>query len=532
MRYNSQGTMTLTFEPDEEGAVVDDFCEDCTYLTFWDKIKLWFSNLWRSIFKPILPLVSAQSLDSVYDSSEKEITISDKGDVIEKVKLIENTDVCGVYCYAIKDFTIYKNLSLVDGVRFYRLIGKDWVSSSLRSYKFYLWTRGQIESVKVLEDNCLGVDKECTTKFHYENISLPDWSIYNGEVLEGDFNGTDYTLKLVGYKRPSWIYEWQVLTNSIWTTQWATWGNISDGDQAEIILNSPVDHLISYNKTETFNCTVNITGGSYLVNISLWQNLPTSEFLEYVNNESTYFHNDTGTTSATLGSGYPNYDGSIWMNMVKNMSTQLDGYYIKNVSTYCKVAGSVGGNGWTRLKVYLQNGTMYLSEEKDYVSGSVWELETWDMPFWVKDEKIAWISFWSRTDKGTISGYVGGGANAYWGINTTMDFTETFVHTIVEDIDWTCQACDSDGVCGFSLENRTLLIDVTGSGSGQSGGGGRDLNWNPEVYSLLGQALRDLFYPSEIGEFFNEFKVFMVLLIKFVFRQPAGITGLESDIIE
>jgi len=38
--------------------------------------------------------------------------------------------------------------------------------------------------------------------------------------------------------------------------------------------------------------------------------------------------------------------------------------------------------------------------------------------------------------------------------------TETYTNTITAPTLWTCQACDSDGDCGFALENRTVLIDT------------------------------------------------------------------------
>jgi len=43
---------------------------------------------------------------------------------------------------------------------------------------------------------------------------------------------------------------------------WATWGNISSGDDAEVILNSPADNAIVYYPEVTFNATAEVTGGA------------------------------------------------------------------------------------------------------------------------------------------------------------------------------------------------------------------------------------------------------------------------------
>jgi hypothetical protein len=53
-------------------------------------------------------------------------------------------------------------------------------------------------------------------------------------------------------------------------SEWATWGNISTGAQAEVILNSPTNGATVYTNLVTTNASANVTGGAYLVNATLY----------------------------------------------------------------------------------------------------------------------------------------------------------------------------------------------------------------------------------------------------------------------
>jgi len=53
----------------------------------------------------------------------------------------------------------------------------------------------------------------------------------------------------------------------------ATWGSISGGDDAEVILNVPADNAVNANGIVNFSCSANITGGPGILNISLLNNI-------------------------------------------------------------------------------------------------------------------------------------------------------------------------------------------------------------------------------------------------------------------
>ena len=184
-----------------------------------------------------------------FSNTDKEMTIylGDREDFLdfgqhtfERIKLVENTNVCGKDCYAIKNFTIYENTSLVDDIRFFRLINGEWVLGNIRNYNIYL----------------------------YKNNHWIDY--FFNQTLYGNLTGVNYTIKIEGYKNPSWIYDWQILNNGFWSLEWAIWGNISEGDDAEVYQISPIDNSVSQTNTDLFQCFGNITGGTEIVNMSLW----------------------------------------------------------------------------------------------------------------------------------------------------------------------------------------------------------------------------------------------------------------------
>lgn len=154
------------------------------------------------------------------------------GDKLKETTLTENHgNSCGKSCYSIVEIVLKKDGSLVDGIRFYELLGSEKILSSINSYKFYLKTG---ETSKIVDDyawtcedtgilNINGTTiKNCYDKkvgTHTEII--PIWSEYNeGTILP---KGT-YILKLEGEKRYDISYDWQILENGIWSENWEVWG--------------------------------------------------------------------------------------------------------------------------------------------------------------------------------------------------------------------------------------------------------------------------------------------------------------------
>ncbi len=201
---------------------------------------------------------------------------------IKKVILKDNTDTCGDDCYAIKQINNLEEGSLIDDVRFYRIYDDGSQKlSNIRSYNFYIKTKEEEYSVDDYELKCINDvynskndswSQSCSNVIIGSHIEKePLWVPYTLRETKPKGN---YTIKLVGEKRPNWAYDWQVLIGdtSTWTEKWATWGSIGGGDDGEVILNSPADGATAYTNLQTFNATATVTGGSTLENISLWTN--------------------------------------------------------------------------------------------------------------------------------------------------------------------------------------------------------------------------------------------------------------------
>lgn len=109
---------------------------------------------------------------------------------VEEIELKENTDICGIDCFAIKEITIYTDTKLIDSVKFYT-INEDGsrTEQPIRSYQFYLKN---------------GTD---------------GWIPYDYEVMPA---GT-YTVKLEGQKRPTRTVDWIITSQGQEIGEWAVW---------------------------------------------------------------------------------------------------------------------------------------------------------------------------------------------------------------------------------------------------------------------------------------------------------------------
>jgi len=224
-----------------------------------------------------------------------------KGEKLRDVELTENTESCSDDCFAIMSMKIYKEQPLIEGVEFYRIFEDgSQVLSNIRSYNFYINTKGQTKEIDKWENVCDNkkISENGTIFCEYkivgkEKINLPDWSIYHiGEVMPKG----DYLVKLEGKKRPDWIYDWIIKTNNVKLKEWAIWGNISEGDEAEVVLISPEDNDTSVDSNVNFTCSANVTNGAGIVNMSFWLDGVLNESINVpysLNNISTITYDNT-----------------------------------------------------------------------------------------------------------------------------------------------------------------------------------------------------------------------------------------------
>jgi len=195
---------------------------------------------------------------------------------IKEVTLEDNTDYCSSDCYAIKEITNLKPMPLIEDVRFLRDFGD---GKFVAWNGFINWRVLVEEDVEQFETICkegkeIFDEKNGTSYFEQDcsQISTGFEKQWLPLDFKKEYEGT-YKVKLEGGKKESTILDWQVKTNGEWLDAWAVWGNISDGDDAEVILNSPADGSTSLTSSVTFNASANVTGGAYLTNMSFCSNI-------------------------------------------------------------------------------------------------------------------------------------------------------------------------------------------------------------------------------------------------------------------
>ena len=203
---------------------------------------------------------------------------------VADIELINNSDVCGESCFAEKEITLYNDGILIDEITF-KTLQEDgsWIKQDIRNYRFSY--QGEIQDYKTVcvdeKELSLNGTKTQTCTQVTDGTHIGKINYNEGDVVKA---GT-YLLRLEGAKKPSRTVDWIVKSNGIWTNEWAVWGNISAGDDAEVILNSPADELISLTNEVIFNATANVTGGATLTNMTLYNNISGS----WIANRTKFF---------------------------------------------------------------------------------------------------------------------------------------------------------------------------------------------------------------------------------------------------
>jgi len=443
----------------------------------------------------------ASSLKFDNIKSEKDITFDGKSIVgnylLEKYKPIEiknlfgfgrtqfegyisqHTETCGEDCSSTIEIQTGQDGILVDEVIF-KTLQKDesWIEQDVRSSKFSYWG-----DVSDYETQCIKLKEVCNENINGTTCSIPEecsqikigshkgWINYNlgQELLEGI-----YTVKLEADKKPSRTVDWVIKTNGEWLESWATWGNISSGDDAEVILNSPADNAIVYYPEVTFNATAEVTGGATLVNMSLWTNESgTWEAKNTTNIMGFGDYNDTKNFAVgTDGTGETTYT---FTASAKSIG------YVETARAMWN-AFSTNPGVWTidikQNSSTLATGTLVPSDNS--VSNITFQYIDYSSPIQVGEFQIVYtrnsgnavlvVGANQRNYVGTLFNYTNqyeitraGGYSEYGAIiyrNNGINFSiQTWNRTLTASTLWNVQACDSDGDCGFSTSNYTVLLD-------------------------------------------------------------------------
>jgi len=331
---------------------------------------------------------------------------------VAELELVNNSERCSD-CYADVPITLYNDGILIDKVIF-KTLQKDgtWIEQAIRNYQISY--PGEIKKYKTV---CEEQTTQNGTAFKVcedvdDGTSLGRIIYQEGEVVEA---GT-YYVRINGQKKPSRTVDWIIETNGITTNEWAVWGNISEGDDAEVILNDPDNASSSLNFETLFNATANITSGARVTNMSLWTNssglwsvaniseiYPSKLEVQYRLDESSgdvidYSDNvsngtNVGATTEQTGiindaynfdAGEGSYGDHFTIpqvnldNFTINMWVNPDGNWGANSDHFCSLKD---GSGATGDRIYYDNAITFQID--DSITGSGYALAnhigTWKM---------------------------------------------------------------------------------------------------------------------------------------------------------
>jgi len=394
---------------------------------------------------------------------------------IKEVELKDNSDICSNDCFAIKEITNLKPAPLIEDVRFLRDFGDGkWISWD----GFTNWKVLVEEDVEQFETICKDgkeiIDEKNGTSYFEQDCSLVSTGFvkqWNNLDFKKEYEGT-YKVKLEGGKKESTILDWQVKINGYWTEEWAVWGNISDGDDAEVILITPTDGSTALSNPVNFTAFFNITGGAYGVNMSHCSNITgswecgdsvdlTGGVSKYRETHGVSLSTTTASQTFKIGSKIRTGSQTIYLeNVSVDASDGTNKIYIRTTAGGADIATATRSAG----NIYIFSTPVELSANTNYYilvdkQGSSYQTEY----AYTTYPKVNTLYNWTAgvTDGSDRSDWIG--AITYLGTSTFIpqtNYTNTWSKTISAGSTlWNVQACDSDGDCGFSVANYTVSVD-------------------------------------------------------------------------
>lgn len=416
------------------------------------------------------------------------------GDTLWTGKLNQNTDTCGLYCSAEKEITIYERGALIEDIKFGMLKQNgEREDENIRSYQLYI---NESVLIDVYGDKCdptiILSNGSKSTNCYGANVGKEirdKWVEYNlGEELPA---GT-YKVKLEGTKNRYENVDWIIKSNGKWIDEWAVWGNITAGDGAEVILVSPSNNSI-LESPQNFTCNATITGGPSIVNVSFWHNASGT----WVFNQST-----TYSTGDQLNERYQT--GDVHSTDVKNNQWIAQAFTIGTTGANRTINVSkigmkidqgsdsaalmqisirlVGIDGKPTGTDWATNNTIALSALPNNATGEWFNVTLNQTITLTNNQSYAIVAttnsldFFNWRDDNTDATYAGGNYSqsvdgGSWSSVSSIDMmfeifetggilstSDNFTLDVESGFIWNCQGCDSDGDCGFAPQNWTVTL--------------------------------------------------------------------------
>jgi len=461
---------------------------------------------------------------------------------IETIELKKNTNICGQFCSAEKEITIYTDTKLIDSIKFMKLEDNgNWVRSNIRNYKFYIRSKQtpyEVEDTKwVCKDTGFIDEKngsaiqDCSNQVVGSHTEYEDsWIEYNYEVMP---TGT-YYVKLEGEKRPEFTYDWIITSQGKEISEWSVWGSsvLATSSQAYYNFDGQGSLL---NENGAFNLTAGKVGtnGVSTYGVSGYSDNDSKVSFNGVTTASyTFWFKGTGQSKQMMGMGkgggnqgfYIQNDAvnrlQAWArNSADNYAfitpaSLYDGNWhhvgviwdITNATTNSRIRFYIDGalditgysSGWNnQTAINTGAGVFYLGS--DYLAANNYDAIFDEVGVWNKSLTLSDITTLYNSGTGLAYPFsssitLNSPVNNYGtnissinfncssstvgatlvnmslmfnnAINQTFSKTGTtnnsiFTKSMSEgQYNWTCQACDSDGVCSGG-ENRSVSIDTT-----------------------------------------------------------------------
>ncbi len=214
-----------------------------------------------------------------------------------------------------------------------------------------------------------------------------------------------------------------------------------------VTLNDPEDNNFSAVDNVYFNCSADISGDTFLENLSLWTNATgvwnMSRLTENIKNStlSTVAENSITVTKST---------GALTLmktiTLLPDYVTQIEDQTRSDqfLTTKCQ---------WI---YYYMDGTT--AQENESCGGDT----TWTNEVWVNtkpNSTVERVELWMSRDAGD-SGNPQERNSVVKGYNTLQSLSIIINQTITNTTVWNCMACDNSSNCNFSENNYTVVYDL------------------------------------------------------------------------
>lgn len=445
---------------------------------------------------------------------------------IKRINLIENTENCGETCYAIKDIELFERGTLIDSIRF-ETIRNDGlrIKEPIKDYQFYIrgesfnkyvddyeticevtgYTANGTE-IKSCEDNNVGT--------HIEKGY--EWIPYNYEELEAG----NYTLKLIGNKKPTKTIDWIITSQGQEIKEWAIWsGSLyndllsfwkmddSSGELYDEFEMSNLSGAGGYSQAGKIGTSISASGGVRPVTNSVysgeswsfggWYTISSpdsKQSLAVVDLDTGIMTDDSSNwylmaSGSKLSSSTPiNTSGSfahivavldsdssralLYENNELKINDSFGGSISKSLTQFgfVGISGSSGDPTSMGLDEWGLWNRSLSGEEIDRLYNDFSGLTYIPISVIINSPQNNSIVNGSATFNATTSSSSQLSNTTLWideRQNETIDITGTSNETIWEKNlsegthNWTVFSCNVDGDCTWAEENRTIISDVT-----------------------------------------------------------------------